>query len=141
MSSRLLLNPLTGAFALAVIPSLRLGGEELPEAEVVLPEGRHVGPNRGFGAVHIWAEHQREMAAVGMMDERDVPLYVLRMLRSGTPLIHEGASWRVTRLLAVRAASGTAVLEFRARREGAVWTVVTAFSGTKTHGTRVGTVR
>ena len=75
------------------------------------------------------------------MREADVPLFVLRIIRTGTPLIYEGSSWRVTRLMAVRAASGTAVLEYREQRQGAIWAIVTAYSGTKTHGTRVGTVR
>ena len=90
---------------------------------------------------HIWAEHQSEMEKAGYHSESDVPLYVLGIIKIGTPLYFEGANWHVTRLMAVRSARGTAILEFRDRREGPVWTIVTAFSGTKTHGSRVGTVR
>ena len=141
MPPRLIINPVNGDFTFAVIPGLVLAGVTFPEAFVVLPEGRHIGPNRGFGAAHIWAEHQREMSAIGLSSRQDVPLYILTLLKSGTPLHYEGASWRSTRLLAVRAAAGTVVLEHRQQRAGDVWSVVTAFSGTKTHGTRVGTVR
>ena len=66
---------------------------------------------------------------------------MLTIVQVGTPLYFEGASWQNSRLMAVRSAMGTAVIEFRERREGPIWAVVTAFSGTKTHGTRVGTVR
>jgi hypothetical protein len=90
---------------------------------------------------HIWAEHRLEMQRAGYAKESDVPLYVLVIVQAGTPLFFEGASWQQTRLMAIRSAKGTAVIEFRERREGPVWSVVTAFSGTKTHGTRVGTVR
>lgn len=82
-----------------------------------------------------------EMERAGYRAEADVSLYLLEIIQVGTPLYFEGASWQQTRLMAVRSAKGTAVIEFRERREGPIWSVVTAFSGTKTHGTRVGTVR
>ena len=141
MSSRQIFNPLGNGVVFAVIPRLTLDRVEFQEANVVLPEGKHIGPNKGFGAAHIWAEHQREMAAVGLQSFGEVPLFVLPMLKHGTPLHFEGASWRATRLLAVRTAAGTVVLEHRQQRGGDVWSIVTAFSGTKTHGTRVGSVR
>jgi hypothetical protein len=141
MSMAPLINPLTGHIVFGLIPSLKLGGIEYPESEVFLFLGRHVGPNHGFGARHIWAEHRTEMAKDGLLNEDDVSLYVLGIVKTGTPLIFEGASWRKTRLMAVRAATGTAILEFRELRESPIWSVVTAYSGTKTHGTRVGTVR
>jgi hypothetical protein len=141
MSMQPLLNPQTGTLAFGRVPQLKLSGLLHPDADIRLFVGRHIGPNRGFGARHVWAEHQREMAKAGLMSEEQVPDYVLTIIRTGTPLIYEGASWSVTRLLAVRAATGTAVLEFRDRRDGPIWSVVTAFAGTKTHGTRVGAVR
>jgi hypothetical protein len=136
-----LINPLTGRIIFGLIPRLKLGGVEYPEANVFLFQGRHIGPNHGFGARHIWAEHRFEMAKDGLQNEWDVSHYVLGIVKTGTPLIFEGASWRKTRLMAVRATTGTAILEFRDLREAPIWSVVTAFSGTKTHGTRVGTVR
>lgn len=141
MSSTPVLNPITGELPFAIIPALTLAGLACPESPVHLPVGRHVGPNRGFGVQHIWAEHRAEILRAGHSTETDVPLYVLDMLRSGTPLFFEGQNWRTTRLMAVRSSSGTVVMEFRAQRQGSIWAVVTAFSGTKTHGTRVGTVR
>jgi hypothetical protein len=134
-------NPITGLPVFGIVPKLRLFGNDLSEAPILLPLGRHIGPNRGYGVRHIWAEHQVEMHRIGLMTEADVPHYVLSIVKTGTPLYFEGSSWRQTRLMAVRSETGTAVVEFRDRREGSVWTVVTAFSGTKTHGTRVGTVR
>lgn len=126
---------------IGTVPPVRLNRVLLPEASIYLIWGRHVGPNRGHGISHIWAEHREEMERCGLKEIGDVPAYVSTIVRSGTPLFYEGAQFKVTRVLAVRSTSGTAVLEFRDRLQGPIWSVVTAFSGTKTHGTRVGTVR
>jgi len=141
LSSLAILNPFTGLRSFGIVPSLKLSGVLFPEAPILLPLGRHIGANKGFGVRHIWAEHRLEMARAGHTSEADVPLYVLSIIQLGTPLYFEGASWQQTRLMAVRSAAGTAVIEFRERREESIWSVVTAYSGTKTHGTRVGTVR
>lgn len=141
MSMAPLANPYTGSLIFGQIPALALAGIAYPEADVFLFAGKHSGPNRGFGSKHIWAEHRNEMGKAGLFQEEDVARYVLTIIRSGAPLIFEGASWRNTRLMVVRAVAGTAVLEFREQRQWPIWSIVTAYSGTKTHGTRVGTVR
>jgi hypothetical protein len=141
VSYSLILNPANGTTSFGTVPALKLSGEDLPDAEIRLFQGRHIGPHRGFGARHIWQEHSGAMTRVGLFEEAGVAQFVAQIIRTGTPLFYEGASWRTNRLMAVRGASGQAILEFRAQRQGAVWSVVTAFPGTKTHGTRVGTVR
>ena len=141
MSFLAILNPSNGSEIFARVPSLRLGGVRVDEAPVFLFEGRHVGPNRGFGARHIWVEHELELNRLGFRQEGDVAAFVATILRERTPIYFEGTSFRSTRVLAVRARTGTAIMELRQRTEGSIWSVVTAFSGTKTHGTLVGTVR
>jgi hypothetical protein len=141
MSFRPILNPNTGNTVFGILPPLRLGGLVVEEAGVLLFEGRHVGPNRGWGLAHIWAEHQPELRRLGYEQKSDAPLFVSAVLRERTPVYFEGGSYRSTRVLVVRSSTGTAVLEYRQRTEGAIWSVVTAFAGTKTHGTQVGTVR
>jgi hypothetical protein len=134
--SSYVLNPLTGELSFGTIPQLKLAGLAIPEARIHLHLGRHIGPNRGFGVRHIWAEHKAEILRAGYVEESDVPRYVLEMLKPGTPPFFEGQSWGKTRLMAVRSAKGTAIVELREQREAVVWAVVTAFSGTRTHGTR-----
>ena len=141
MSSRPILNPMTGDTAFGHVDALRLAGLDYETAPILLFTGRHIGPHRGFGARHIWSEHAVEMARFGFCAMDEVPAYVAKIVRTGTPLYFEGASFRTTRLLAVRSTEGTTILEYLDQRAGPVWSVVTAFSGTKTHGTRVGTVR
>lgn len=141
MSHQNLINPFSQNVYFGRIPQLKLAGVMHDEAPIVLPVGRHIGLNRGFGARHIWAEHQHEMGRHGLTEFTRVPDFVAAIIRSGTPLFFEGASLRTTRLLEVRNTTGTAILEWREQRQSAVWSVVTAFSGNKTHGTRVGAVR
>lgn len=141
MSMAPISHPTTGGLSFGIVPDLRLSGSRIACAEVRLFVGRHVGPNRGFGAAHIWAEHRREMELAGFLREQEVAAYVAAIVRGGTLLYHEGGWQRSERLLALRSAVGTAILEHRQQRGGAIWSVVTAFSGKKAHGTRVGTVR
>ena len=101
-----------------------------------------MGPNRGHGALHIWAEHQREMAAVGLFEFGDVAAFAARVVRAGTPVFYGDHNWTVTRTMAVRARAGTAILELRTPRDVAhFWSIVTVFAAEKAHGTRVGAVR
>lgn len=108
--------------------------------EIHLPEGRHFGPNNGFGAAHIWAEHAKEMAKQGFQSHDEVPAYVASIVKQGTPLVFGGPLGRQVRLIAVRSRTGMAILELRMQRDALFWAVVTAYAGNKTHGTRVGAV-
>lgn len=141
MSFRPIINPRTASPVFGVIPSLRLGGLTLEEADVLLFEGRHAGPNRGWGLAHIWAEHSSELRRLGYNERADAASFVGSVLGQRSPIYFEGGSFRSTRVLVVRSAVGSAVLEFRQRTDTPIWSVVTAFAGTKTHGTLVGSVR
>ena len=134
-------NPTTGEFVFGHLPQLRLAGIFVDVAPVLLFEGRHAGPNRGFGLEHIWIEHRQELERLGFSGRPGVPSFVATVVRERTPLYFEGGNFRSTRVLAVRSKVGTAILEYRQRTEGPIWSVVTAFAGTKAHGTLVGTVR
>lgn len=136
-----ILHPL-GGLTFGRLLEMRAPGIILPGGDIRLFRGRHTGPNRGFGAEHIWAEHEREMVAAGFVDFDGVSGYVATIIREGTPVFFGDHSWRSLRVMAVRSRTGTAIVEHRAPRDqDAHWSVITAFSGTKTHGTRVGTVR
>ena len=141
MSNRLLLHPTNGTFIFGEVPEMNSRGIILKAGGIILTAGRHIGPNRGFGAAHIWIEHEREMAKLGLTNSAQVPEFVAMIIQVGTPLFFGGDSMRSPRLMAVRAATGMAILEFRERRMDPVWSVVTVYAGTKTHGSRVGTVR
>lgn len=137
MPKKFLINPSSGDYIFGEIDALSLGGIDTDRCSIHLFSGKHTAPNRGFGAKHIFAEHSKEMAILGLHNITDVPKYVCNIVQTGTPLYFEGASWRVTRVLAVKTSHGTAILEYINRRDGAIWSVVTAFSTPRKHGIEV----
>jgi hypothetical protein len=140
MPNSIIAHPLTGDPYFGRVPEYRTKRDIIPEGLIILLQGRHNGPNRGFGARHIWSEHSKEMLADGFETEDQVSHYVARIVCAGTPLFFEASSWRSTRIMAVRSLAGTAILELRQRRTETVWSVVTAFSANKKHGIQIGTV-
>ena len=140
MSNQFLTHPQTGRICFGTIIEMNSRGYIIPAGEIRLLSGKHVGPHQGWGAKHIWAEHRLEMQKQGLHTYAEVPAYVSSIVSQGTSLYFEG-NIRKIRIMGVRAATGTAVLEFRKQREGAIWSVITAHSGVKRHGTLVGTVR
>ncbi|MBB1248524.1 MULTISPECIES: hypothetical protein [unclassified Rhizobium] len=140
MATEFVPHPITGGLTFGQVPPCVTRGVHLPGGEIRLLIGRHIGPNHGYGLRHIWAEHAKEMAAAGITTSEGVGHYVALIIRPGTPLFYSGDSFRKTRLMAVRSATGTAILEWRDQRDMPFWSVVTAYSANKKHGSLIGTV-
>lgn len=140
MPNTALFHPVNGTRSFGQVPPSNSRGAIISGGEIRLLRGKHTGPNKGFGARHIWAEHLKEMAAIGLHAEDEVPHYVASIVRTGIPLYFSGDSFRHVRLMAVRASAGTAILEYRYQRDTSFWSVVTAYSANKKHGTLVGSV-
>ena len=140
MPQRMILHPATGVRSYGIVPAYNRRNIVIPEGEICLQRGRHFGPNKGFGAAHIWAEHQAEVMAAGFATEDDVCGYVASIVRAGSQINYEGSSWTRTRVMVVRTRAGLAVLEYKNQRNDAFWTVITAYSSNKSHGSRIGTV-
>jgi hypothetical protein len=136
-----LICPRTNSVSFGQIDILKLDNLIFPSAPINLFSGRHTGANKGFGAHHIWAEHQKEMARIGLNSCAEVPYFVERIVAPNTPVHFEGGSFRTTRLIAVRSSAGTAILEWRDQREGAVWSIVTAFLTPRASGKLVGRIQ
>jgi hypothetical protein len=100
--------------------------------------GKHVGPNKGYGVAHIWAEHRDEMARFGLFEQHHVGDFVSSVVRPHCPLYFDIQRARLTRLLAVRSKNGTAILELREAATDNYWSVVTAFMRPNPRGTKVG---
>jgi hypothetical protein len=122
------------------IQTLVLDGREYQQSPIYLFAGRHTGANRGFGAIHIWEEHKREMAKIGLHSYEEVPYFVESIVRPNTAVHFEGGGFRATRLIAVRNSIGTAILEWREMREGTIWSVVTAYLTPRASGKLVGRI-
>lgn len=140
MPEKLLMNPATGTESFGQIPEMSGRGWHLPSGGIVLKSGRHKGPNRGFGAAHIRAEHSVEMELAGFTE---VAGYVAWIIQPGTPIYCEFARMRGgQRVAVVRSRRGKVILEQKFDGVGSCYySVVTAYSDTKAHGTRVGAVR
>ena len=134
-------HPVTRSFSFGVIPESKLRSETIPEGRIELRQGKHLGPNKGFGIEHMWAEHKKEMEQAGYSSKDDVPAYVATIVSPGTPIYFEGGSHRSQRVAVVRSSAGMAILELKHTNDGVVWSIVTAYSGTKKNGTLVGAVR
>ena len=143
------LNPATQDHSFGMVPVLTLARKNQSTittlaAPINLKKGKHLGPNRGFGVQHIWEEHNVEIVAAGFAGMADVPAYVQRILNTPTLLYFEDRPGSNTRVNAVRIVTGTVILEYVQTKVGNIltpyWSVVTAYSDTRTKGVVVGSM-
>ena len=137
-----LINPATNDIVFGVIDEMKGPRYILLGADIWLKRGRHSGLQGGFGATHIWEEHRAEMARRNFYSFEEVPAYVAEIIQPGTPVYCEFNQMSGhPRLTVFRSARGVAILELKQMRDGDHYSVVTAYSNSRAHGTRVGTVR
>jgi hypothetical protein len=114
---------------------------DFPAGRIVLKQGEHRGPNRGFGVAHILAEHKSDLTKYTLDHSTDgVISYVKLILRSGAKIYSEFASVRgFHRPTVIRSLVGTVILE-RQEIDGEIfYSVVTAFGSKSAKGTQIGT--
>lgn len=121
---------------------MKLGVDEFEEGFVQLRKGKHIGPNKGFGVEHIWAEHSYELKQLGYNSEEEVSKFVADLIKTNAPIYCEFNNPRGNhRIAVVKATIGIAYLERRTTGDNSiVYSVVTAFTKGKAHGTKIGTV-
>ncbi len=96
---------------------------------VVLTEGHQSKDDTGMGAAHAWAQHRKDIEALGGRTAADTALLVSCVIVEGTPLYLEDGFQSQTRLVAYRPGAGTVVLglfKFGYHRR---WQVITAHGG------------
>ncbi len=136
-------NPKTNNFIFGKIPEIKLSrGVYFPAGEITLLHGRHFGINKGFGVAHIWAEHSAELQKMGYDNINEVARYVSDIIVTGTPIYCEFENIRGNhRIAVIRGIFGAAILEQKVDACNKVfYSVVTAFSNAKPHGTKIGSV-
>ncbi len=147
MSKVRVLNPIDNTDIFGVIHALTLTSKHkgiinTVEAPIHLVEGKHIGPNSGFGVEHIWAEHSKEIISAGYAGLHLVPAYVQRILAAPAAIYFEDRQVARPRVNTVRIVTGTVILEYvRTVIDGVErphWSVVTAYSNTRTVGVLVG---
>lgn len=149
MSKVRVLNPINNTEVFGVVPALTLTSQHKGAiitrvAPIHLLEGKHIGPNSGFGVAHIWAEHEREILQAGFATRNDVPAYVQRILTAPGLIYFEDRKLKKPRVNAVRIVTGTVILEYVRtiinKVEMPHWTVVTAYSNQRNAGVVVGRI-
>ncbi len=127
------------------VPHIVSRGDEIPAGYIYLRVGRHTGPNKGFGVRHIWAEHEKELVAAGYATVNDVGRYIKDIITRGAPIYCEFRSLTGKhRPTVLKSSLGIVILEPRedeAAESGYIYTVVTAYSAGRAHGTLVGNIR
>jgi hypothetical protein len=135
-SERRIHHPTNGTPHFCAFPELKGVGRAFASGLVYLKEGRHNGPNNGFGVLHIWAEHfpsERDTTAA----EAQITEFVANILIAGSS-IHYNAE-QEDRALIWRSSKGLVILEERRDAEGTHYSVVTAFRG-QLRGALIGTI-
>lgn len=141
MPNTLLKHPTQDTYIFGYIAEKNSRGVIIPKGPIHLKSGKHNGPNKGFGAAHIWAEHRREMEVRGHTMREHVPAYVAEIVCPGASVFCEFenmSKWQ--KLAVIRTAIGTAILQYVASKE-AHYSVVTAFARKNANGTRIGSVQ
>lgn len=113
---------------------------DFPTGIIVLKHGEHKGAGRGFGAIHILAEHTADLKRNGLsFDEAGVCRYIEMILQTGAGIYCEFDNLRgPQRPMIIWSRIGTVILE-RQKKNGLIYySVVTAFGGTKARGTKIG---
>lgn len=115
---------------------------DFPEGAIVLKLGEHRGANRGFGVLHILAEHAADLEKHSLTaDETGVCAYVELILTTGAGIYSEFAALRgYHRPMVVYSRVGTVVLERQEIDGETVYSVVTAFARTSPRGVKIGSI-
>jgi hypothetical protein len=141
LSNQFLINPTSNQYCFGYVAEARVKSTVIPSGEIRLEAGRHWGPNKGYGAKHIWVEHQKEICKFGLRTIEDVPHYVAKIVRENARLLYEGGDLRGTKITVVESSFGIAILGYVDRADEAFWRVITAYGRRQGHGTRFGNVK
>lgn len=122
-------HPETERPVFGYVPSLPTLTGQTACVPVVLTEGHQSKDDTGMGAAHAWAEHRKDIEALGGRTAADAALLVARVIVEGTPLYLEYGFQSQIRLVANRPGAGTVVLALFKFGYIRRWQVITAHGG------------
>lgn len=132
-------NPDTGGIVFGHVPDLPNAGIE--GGPIYLPYGKHISAGRGFGFIHIWQGHEKEIRPLGYETQADVTRYVLDIIRPGSKIFDEGQILAHPKVTILRNKKGICILQNNADWSRGVephYTVTTAYPKENPHGSLVG---
>lgn len=135
-------HPTNGTFCFGNVPAAKLSHIVILGGPIHLPQGRHLGPHKGFGVAHIWAEHKSDIIDAGYPQMSDVPAYVGSLIYRGAPIhVPDERKMFSPRLKVVAGVRGVVILEERLDGQNNVfYSVVTAIPRGRPEGPRIGKV-
>lgn len=115
---------------------------DFPEGKIVLKHGEHKGANRGFGYIHILAEHSSDLTNNKLShDEEGVAEYIGLIVQFGAKIYCEFNQVRGNhRPMIVRSRYGTVILELLNIDEVAIYSVITAYGSSRSRGIQIGSI-
>jgi hypothetical protein len=124
------LSSSTGNIDFAVFPAIAHPLRDFARAPVRLQEG-----NVRWGLRHIEFAHAKEIARLKL----DAIAFISQIVKPGSPIYCEFDNFKASqRTQAVNLRIGTAILEYKVTREGAFYTIITAYSRKQPLGELIG---
>ena len=142
-----IINPKTGTPIFGTIPLIQNKSYTFPEGDIFLKYGVHQKVNRGFGAIHIWKEHENEILAMGYEASEKIALtahFVSDILQSGTKIYCEFSRQGKERLTVLKRNNRVVIIEhLHDGNYNTVYSVVSAYKLTrrKPHGQLIGNLK
>ncbi|HRJ62233.1 MAG TPA: hypothetical protein PKZ97_16675 [Azospirillaceae bacterium] len=128
-----------GGFSFGAVPDTLPHG--LPGGEIYLKFGVHRGPQNGFGIVHIWEAHKRDLSKLGYINQDDVIRYVIDIIKINTPIYCEFSFLKNPRLAILKSSIGLLIIEHRPLQDPSLaYSVITAYPRKQAHGVLVGRI-
>jgi hypothetical protein len=139
-SSSLITHPDGGGrHSFGLVPAIRSCA--LPAGEIYLKFGEHRGPQSGFGLIHIWQSHYKDLMNRGFLEQMQVVDYVAAIAVPGAPIYCEYAHMRKPRLAVLKSLHGILIIEYRPLPSSNLsYSVITAYPRKQAHGVLVGKI-
>lgn len=134
-------NPRTGTPIFGFFPDIKASKVSFEAGPIYLRYGIHLGPNRGFGLVHIWEEHLKKEESPMAALPRATDLILAILQRQATIHYEYGLGKATDRTAVLKSNSGMVILE--RRQDGlnnVFYSIVTAFPSKKAYGQLIGKI-
>ena len=135
-------NPNTKTPIFGEIEQIVIGKTTILAGNIYLRQGEHRGVNRGFGVVHIAAEHKKDLGKLGydIDNEEDIATYIAKIISPGATIHTEFDSLGGIKLEIQKRGVGMAAIQEKQDGQGnIIYSVVTAYPG-NAKGPKIGTL-
>ena len=133
-------HPHTGSTTFGFVPSLLAITGSARSLPVRLTYGRQAGDAYGYGAIHCWKGHEKDIRKLGGDCPEDSALLVASVIKAGTSLFFEKSEVGSSKIVAYRPFAGTVVLGLTGKGNFQYWKVITAHAEKGRCGRKLGQI-